>query len=96
MIGHNDVAYDHKAITPANFFEHCEEQIASLRASQPGLPAITTTGDEMQFIRAVVAPGMVGHQASLLMAAKKSCDIRPRHPHLYKKRKGGPATRDNL
>jgi hypothetical protein len=25
--------------------------------------------------------------------AKKSCDRRPRHSHLYKKRKGGPSTR---
>jgi hypothetical protein len=35
---------------------------------------------------------MVGHSASLLVAAKKSCDVRPCRPHLYKKRKGGPAT----
>jgi hypothetical protein len=28
---------------------------------------------------------MIGHKASLPVAAKKSCDIRPRRPHLYKK-----------
>jgi predicted RNA polymerase sigma factor len=44
---------------------------------------ITTASDEMQLFG--------GHQASLLVVAKKNCDIRPRRPHLYKKRKGGPA-----
>ena len=28
----------------------------------------------------------------LLVLAKKSCGRRPRRPHLYKERKGGPAT----
>jgi hypothetical protein len=28
----------------------------------------------------------------LLVPAKKSCGRRPRRPHLYKERKGGPAT----
>jgi hypothetical protein len=91
VVGHDDIAYHHKAITPPHFFEHCQKQIASLRARQPGLPMITTAGNEMQVVRAVIAPGMVGHRASLLGAARISCDIRPRRPHLYKKRKGGPA-----
>ena len=47
----------------------------------------------MQFVRAVITPGMVRHKANLRVAARKSCDIRPSRPHLYKKRKGGPATR---
>jgi hypothetical protein len=47
------------------------------RAGQ-GLPMITTAGDEMQIIAAVIAPGMVRHRANLLGAGKKSCDIRPR------------------
>ena len=92
MIGHDDVAYDHEAITLADCFEHDQKQIATLRAVQPGLPAITTAGDEMQLIGAVTAPGMVRHRPSLLVPAAKSCDRRPRRPHLYKKRKGGPAT----
>jgi hypothetical protein len=79
-IGHDDVAYDHEAITLPDFFEHREEQIATLRAGQPSLPMITTASDEMQFIRALVASGMAGHKASLLVAAKKSCDCRPRRP----------------
>ncbi len=45
----------------------------------------------MQLIRPVIAPGMLGHTASLVVGSKKSCDIQPRRPHLYKKRKGGPA-----
>jgi hypothetical protein len=92
VIGHDDVAYDHEAITLADFFEHCEEQIASLRTSEPALPVITTTSDEVQLVGAIKAPGMLGHSASLLVAAKKSCDIRPCRSHLYKKRKGGPAS----
>jgi hypothetical protein len=53
---------------------------------------ITTASDEMQFVRAVITPGMVRHKANLRVAARKSRDIRPSRPHLYKKRKGGPAT----
>ena len=75
MVGHGDIAYDHEAITLPDFFEYGEEQIAPLRARQPGLPMITTASDEMQLIAAVVAAGMVGHRASLMVAPKKSCDI---------------------
>jgi hypothetical protein len=32
---------------------------------------------EMQLIRAVAAPRMVGHKASLFIGDKKSCDICP-------------------
>src|ERR1700676_1849951 len=49
------------------------------------MPMITTTSDEMQLIGAVIAPGMVGHEASLLVRAKKSCDRRPRRRHFYQK-----------
>ena len=75
MIGHDDVAHGHKSIARADFLEHGEEEVTPLRAGQPGLPMITTASDEMQLIRAVVAPGMVGHTASLLVPAKKSCDV---------------------
>ena len=54
---------------------------------------IAAPGDEVQLIRPVIAPGMVGHRASLLPSANKSCDVRPCGSHLYKERKGGPATR---
>jgi len=58
---------------------------------------ITTAGDEMQVVCAVIASWMVGHEASISLAAKKSCDIRPQPvPHLYKKRKGGPAPNQPL
>jgi hypothetical protein len=64
VIRHGHVAYDHEAIALADFLEPCQKQIAPLRASQPGLPMITTASHEMKVIRAVIAPGMVGHQAS--------------------------------
>jgi hypothetical protein len=35
---------------------------------------------------------MVGLKASWLALAKKSCDRRPHRPHLYKNRKGRPAS----
>jgi hypothetical protein len=92
VIGHDNVAHDHEAIALADFLEYRQKQIAPLWARQPGLAMITTAGDEMQLIRAVVAPRMVGHTASLVVPAKKSCDGRPHRSHLYKKRKGGPAT----
>jgi hypothetical protein len=75
VIGHGDVAYDHKTITPADCFEHHQKQIAPLPARQPGSSMITTAGDEMQLIGAVIAPGMVGHRASLMAAAETSCDL---------------------
>jgi len=71
VLGHDHVAYDHEAVTLPDFFEHSEEQVAPLRACQPRLTMITTAGDEVQFLGAVVAPGMVGHQASLLLDAEK-------------------------
>jgi hypothetical protein len=37
---------------------------------------------------------MVGDPASLLVPAKKAVGRRPRRPHLYEKRKGGPAPRN--
>ena len=77
-----------------DLLEHAQKQIAPLWACQPGLAMITAASDEMQFVGAVVAPGMVGHQTSLLAVAEKSCDIRPCRSHLYKKRKGGPAPRN--
>jgi hypothetical protein len=75
VIGHDDVAHGHKSIARADFLEHGEEEVTPLRAGQPGLPMITTASDEMQLFGAVVASGMVGHQASLLVVAKQSCDI---------------------
>src|SRR5580704_13053922 len=48
-----------------------QKPIAPLRASQPTLPMITTASNEMQLFRAVIAPGMVGHQGRLLFPAKK-------------------------
>ncbi len=92
MLGHDHIAHNHEAVTLAGGFEHHQEQIAPPRARQPRLPMITTAGDEMQIVPAVIAAGMVRHEASLFPAAKKSCDIRPRRSHLYKERKGGPAT----
>lgn len=71
VIGHDDVAHGHKAIARADFFKHRQKQIATLLARQPGLPMVTTAGDEAQLFGAVVASGMVGHQASLLVVAKK-------------------------
>ena len=56
MVGHCDIAYDRKAITPPHFVEHCQKQIAPLRASQPGLPVITAASDEMQLLRGIIAP----------------------------------------
>jgi hypothetical protein len=75
VVGLDDVAYDHELITPADCFEHGQKQIAPLRARQPRWAMVTTAGDEVQFLGAVVALGMVGHQASLLVAVKKRCDI---------------------
>ena len=92
MIGHDNIACDHEAVALAHFFEDCQKQIAPLRASQPTLPMITTASKEMQILRAIVAPGMVGHKRRLLFPAKKSCDRQPRCSHLYKERKDGPAT----
>jgi len=94
VLGHDHVAYNHETITLADFFKHGQKQIPPLRARQPTLPMITTAGDEMQVIAAVVPLGMVGHQASLLVPTKKRCDARPCRSHLYKKRKGGPAPND--
>ncbi len=85
MLGHDDVAYHHKATTLPDFFKDGKKQIAPLRAGQPGLPMITAASDEMPLIRAVVAPEMLGHTASLFVAEKKSCDIRPcKFPPLHK------------
>jgi hypothetical protein len=50
----------------------------------------------VQLIRPVIASGMVGHKASLIVPARESCDIRPCGSHLYKKRKGGPATHSGV
>ena len=83
MIGHHDVAYRHKPIALADFFEDCQKQIAPLGARQPGLSMITAASDEMQLLGAAIAAGMVGHSARLRVAAKKSCDIRPCRSHLY-------------
>jgi len=75
VIGHDNVAHDHEAIALTDFLEYRQKQIATLGARKPRLAMITTASDEMQLIRAVVAPGMVGHTASLLVPAKKSCDV---------------------
>jgi hypothetical protein len=93
MVRHDHIAHGHEAITLADFLHDCQKQVSPPRAGQPALPMITTASDEMQFVRAVITPGMVRHKANLRVAARKSCDIRPSRPHLYKKRKGGPATR---
>src|SRR5450631_3041741 len=95
VLGHHDITYHHEAVALAHFFENCRQQIAPLPASQPRLPMITTASYEMQLVRAVIPPRMVGHKASLLVPAIKSCDIRPRRSHLCQNqdRKGGPATR---
>jgi hypothetical protein len=41
VIGHDDGAYDHEAITPADFLEDCQKQIATL-ALCPTIPGATT------------------------------------------------------
>jgi hypothetical protein len=46
----------------------------------------TSARDEMQLIGDVIAPGMVGHKASLLVLAKKTVTDGHRRSHLYKKR----------
>jgi hypothetical protein len=75
--GNGDIASAHEAITPADFFEHCQKQIATLRASQPGLP----------MVRKSVGDGWTPSQ--LTRAGKKAVGRRPRRPHLYEKREGG-------
>jgi hypothetical protein len=75
--------------TQPGLLEHRQKQIAPLRAKKPRLPLIATAIDEMKFLRSVIAPGMFRHGASLLAGATKSRDVRPRRPHLYKKRKVG-------
>jgi hypothetical protein len=71
VVRHGDVAYDYEAITLAHFLEHCQKQIPTLRARQPALPMVATASDEMQVIGAVMALGMVGHTASLLVPTEE-------------------------
>jgi hypothetical protein len=46
VIGHDDITHHYEAITISNLLEDGQKQIAPLWASQPGLPMITTAGDE--------------------------------------------------
>jgi hypothetical protein len=49
----------------------------------------------VQLIRPVIEPGMLGHTASLVVGSKKSCDIQPRRPYLYKNVKVGQPARES-
>jgi hypothetical protein len=72
VIGHGDVHLRPQSHNAGGLVRtHGQKPIASLWARQPGLPMVTAAGDEVQLLGAVVALGMVRHQASLLVAVKK-------------------------
>ena len=65
VLGHDDIADHHELIALPHAFEHRQEQIAPPRRSQPCLPAVTTTGNEMQISGAIVT-----------LKTKRHCAIR--------------------
>jgi hypothetical protein len=55
MLRHDDVSVDHEAVLLARFFQDAQEKIAAFGRAQLRLATVTTAGDEMQIIIAVIA-----------------------------------------
>jgi hypothetical protein len=45
--GHNHVPDNDKSVATAHLLQHGQEQIATPRRAEQGLPPVTTAGDEM-------------------------------------------------
>jgi hypothetical protein len=70
VFGHDNVSVDDEAVLTAGLFEDFEEEIATPGGMQSGLAAVTTTGDEMQVLSAVVADESLGHGGRVLVAGR--------------------------
>jgi hypothetical protein len=55
MFRHHNISHYHEPVTPANFLQSFEEKIAIFRPCEQRPALITTGGDEMQILRAVVS-----------------------------------------
>ncbi|MGD0567120.1 MAG: hypothetical protein ABSA78_01845 [Candidatus Sulfotelmatobacter sp.] len=62
MLGHDDIAHDHKAIAPAHPLQDFEQQVAMLRFRQQRQSTEATGSDEVETSGAVVALEFVGHE----------------------------------
>jgi hypothetical protein len=69
VVGHNHISNHHEIVPLPHSFENFDQQIAALAAAQPGLPVITTAGNEMQMIASIVAFEMTGHGGNLAGAS---------------------------
>jgi hypothetical protein len=98
MLGHDDIADDHEAVTLASLFENVKEGIATARVAQKRQSPVAGTGDKVQVMSAVGAMQSAGHDkahdiGSIAPALAKNA--RTGHPPLRngKRRHGRPATR---
>ena len=70
VLGHDDVAVDHKAILLARFLQDAQEKVATFGRAQLRLAVVATAGDEMQIMVAVIAMQALGHPIRVDMGAR--------------------------
>src|SRR5579884_1565567 len=89
MFRHHHISHYHEPVTPANFLQSFNEKLTifSSREQRPAL--ITTGGDEMQILRAVVSLQTCGHIRTYLLLI--TLDVTRDHAHPSKTAKGGAA-----
>src|SRR5512143_859184 len=61
VLGHDHITEDHEAIPFAGLLEDAQEQVATQCSAEPGLPAVTAAGDEMEVSGAVISVQPFGH-----------------------------------
>ena len=97
MIWHHYVSHHHEAIALARLLEDPQKQIAPTGSTQPRLPVITTAGEKMQMLVAVVSLQACRHistlRAGFLLGTNKDSGRIPTgselgKPTLCKERKG--------
>ena len=89
MFRHHHISHYHEPVTPANFLQSFKEKIAILGSREQRRALITTGGDEMQILRAVVSPQTCRHIRTYLLLI--TLDVTSDHSHPSKTAKGGAA-----
>ena len=74
MLGHDHVSVDYETVLTAGFFQDCQKQVATAGRAEFWLPMVTTAGDEVEVVRAVVALGVLRHAVRIVSRSEFYCD----------------------
>jgi hypothetical protein len=90
VLGHHDVSEHQQAVFSMGIFQRLFEHSLGPSGAQVGLSAITTKGDEVQLLRALVSPDSPRHAESITLSWKASSVMPNENPRPTKRKLDHP------